>query len=436
MKIIFIIGFNILVYAFGFFVVYGKGLWKNLIFSFTWLLFTIYYFLTPWYFYSVGRSNIWGDDVGYNGVGENISEYYDEGLLYYGIANLLFLIGFFIVKDTKLHDLKDHYKDNKNIAILLFFICLILVLFNFVLSGLNLVDIALGSSEENLFGASGASNYLKNFADSIITCLIICYITKVNMRILIPMFLISFFLFALMGFRYRIIMTILGILFVYLYENQLNYKRSFKPAGIVICIVYFIMFITVNRYELIIGSYNNLKFNPTEFKLGTLITEQTRGMLDDITIIKYYETKDNPKYDYGITFTYFLIRALPRGIVGNWKDQFYPPPAFPIIDEAYNLPPVWAVTGEAPLHYAYFMIAGNVYFLFIGAFLVGLCLGIINRRKNISLPKDRVFLIVISLALFMWYTRGFFPQFVDNLVFLLVPYLIYYSIIPKVNERV
>ncbi|NOT36007.1 MAG: hypothetical protein HOP11_01355 [Saprospiraceae bacterium] len=427
-----IIGFNILVYAFGFFMAYGKGLWKNLIFTFSWLLYSIYYFLTPWYFYSIGRSSIWGDDVGYQGVGENISDYYDEGLLYYGIANLLFLLGFFfITKEKKFDKPIVIHKDNKNLALVLFIICTGLVIVNFLLSGIDLLDIVRGSSDENLFGASGATNYLKNFADSMITCIIICYVAKVDKRTLLVLVLVSFFLFALMGFRYRIIMTILALLLLAIYNYKFSIRQIIRPAIIGIAVLYFFVFITVNRYPLIIGAFDEFEYNPAQFEVVELMTEQTRGMLDDINIIKYYETRETPRYDYGVTFGYFLIRALPRAIVGDWKDQFYPPPAFPIVDEAYNLPPVWAVTGEAPLHYAYFMIAGNIGFLFIGAFVVGLVLGLVSRGRDIRITRDRVFLVILTMALFMWFTRGFFPQFVDNLIFLLIPYFIYYSLVSK-----
>lgn len=431
MKMSLIIGFNIMVYVFGYFIAYGKGLWKNLIFTFSWFLYSIYYFVTPWYFYSTGRTSIWGDDVGYQGVGENIAEYYDEGLLYYGIANLLFLLGFFFITKSKTEKPELTIRDNKSLALTLFGICLGLVVLNFVLSGINLLDIAKGSSDETLFGASGATNYLKNFADSLITCLIICYVAKVDRRLLFFMILLSFFLFALMGFRYRIIMTILGIILLALYHYKFSFKKIIRPALISIAVLYFFVFITVNRYPLIIGAFGDFEYNPAQFNVVELMTEQTRGMLDDINIIKYYETREEPRYDYGVTFGYFLIRAMPRAIVGDWKDQFYPPPAFPIVDEAYNLPPVWAVTGEAPLHYAYFMIAGNIGFLFVGAFIVGLVLGLISRGRDIRNSRDRVFVVVLVLALFMWYTRGFFPQFVDNLVFLLIPYFIYYSLIRK-----
>ncbi|MEP7195895.1 MAG: O-antigen polymerase [Saprospiraceae bacterium] len=424
-----IILFNICVYGFGLVLCYYKGLRENLIFSFSWLMFSIYYFLTPWYFYSIGRRTIWGDDAGYQGVGEDIYDYYDEGLLYYGIANLLFLIGFYFISRYKPNFKIKEFIDNKSLIVVIYFICLGLVLINFSLTGFSIIDIIRGNSDETLFGATGASNYLKNFADSMITCLILCYVIKVDKRILVGIYLISFVLFALMGFRYRMIMTIFGVLLIVLFNYELKIKNIIKPFIVAMGILYLILFITVNRYPLIVGHFNEFVYNPIEFNAGNLLAEQTRGALDDINIIKYYETNDHPEYDYGVTFTYFIVRAIPRFILGDLKDKLYPPPAFPIIDKAYNLPPIWAATGEAPLHYAYFMIAGDIWFLFIGAFIVGLVLGMIQRRLVNGNRKHQVFSIILCLALFMWYTRGYFPQFVDNLIFLFIPFFTYYGLV-------
>jgi hypothetical protein len=218
---------------------------------------------------------------------------------------------------------------------------------------------------------------------------------------------------------------------MFLYKINFSSKQIFKIVSGGLIILYFFAFITVNRYSLILAKFSDIQYNPVKYKIVNLLAEQTRGALDDINIVKYYEVNDHPEYDYGITFLYFVVRAIPRAIIGDYKDQLYPPPAFPIIDKAFNLPPEWAATGEAPLHYAYFLIAGNIWFLFAGAFIVGLILGMIQRNIDYTNPKDQLLSIIICLGLFMWITRGYFPQFVDNIVFLLIPYWIYYAGIKK-----
>lgn len=428
MNIYIIILFNIIVFALGYLFLLIKGFREHILFAFSWIIFTIYYFLTPLYFFSIGRKTIWGDTYSFYGVGEIITEYYDEGFLYFGLAHLMFFLGYFLISYVPYQRSIEVNIDSKKRIVMITLLCFIIVYINFVSSGVNPLDVLLGNSNESLFGAAGESNYFRNFADSLVTCLIICVCVKVDKRFIYLMVLVSFLLFGLMGFRYRIVITFLGFILLYLFRVQITYKKLIKPIMIFLAVMYFILFITINRYSLVLGNFSQLEFNPIQFDSGQLLAEQTRGALDDITIIKYYDSHINPKHDYGITFLYFVIRALPRAIVGDWKDTWYPPPAFPIIDQAYNLPRAWENTGEAPLHYAYFIIAGGLIFLLIGSFLIGIVLRIISINRHYSLPRDRIFLIVICMGLFQWYTRGYFPQFVDHIVFLLIPYWLYFGL--------
>lgn len=431
MKMTFIILLNILIYSGGLMFCLKKGVRNNLIFFFSWILFVIYHFISPLYFYLIGRKTIWGDEPGYQGVGSDISHYYDDGFLYYGIANLLFFIGFFFITSATSKNKPVIYKDSKRIIASILMVCITLVVVNYAISGINLIDILRGDADNTLFGAVGATNYLKNFADSIITCLIICTLARVNKYFLTGSYLLAMVLFLLMGFRYRIIISILGLLGILFLQRRIKIQHFAKNAIVLLAVFYIFLCITVNRYAFITGDYQSMKFNPREFHTLTLLAEQTRGMLDDISIIKYYEETSIPEYDYGASFLYFAVRAVPRVVAGDWKDSMYPPEAFKIISKIFNLPAEWASTGEAPLHYAYFLIAGNVGILFLGAFITGLILGLVQRRIQTNESKGQVLMIIICLALFSWYTRGYFPQLVDNLVFLLIPFWLYYYLIPR-----
>ncbi|HQX44964.1 MAG TPA: hypothetical protein PK209_10440, partial [Saprospiraceae bacterium] len=59
-------------------------------------------------------------------------------------------------------------------------------------------------------------------------------------------------------------------------------------------------------------------------------------------------------------------------------------------------------------------------------FLTGLILSLTTVNRDYHHPKHRIFLVILCMALFQWYTRGYFPQFVDHLVFLLIPYWLYF----------
>ncbi|MBK7694242.1 MAG: hypothetical protein IPI30_07935 [Saprospiraceae bacterium] len=426
MTIYLIILFNLIVYVAGWVFVLLNGLRKHVVFAFSWFIFSIYYLLTPLYFYSKGRATIWGDQGAFLGVGENILEYYDEGFLYFGFASLSFLLGYFFIRHREFVQSGFNFNFSKPLLYWLFGIFFFLVMLNFILSGVNPIEVLTGNSEETLFNAKGGSNYLRNFADSLVSCLVIGFLIKIDRKYWLLFVIVSFVLFAMMGFRYRIIMTVIGVLLLILFNYRFSFKKIFAPLALFSVLLYMILFLTINRYNLIVGDFKNFDYNPVHYDIGSTLAEQTRGALDDINIIKYYHTHPNPKHDYGITFTYFIVRALPRAVVGDYKDKLYPPPAFPIVDEAYNLPLAWAATGEAPLHYAYFIIAGGFWFLVLGAFLTGLILSLTTVNRDYHHPKHRIFLVILCMALFQWYTRGYFPQFVDHLVFLLIPYWLYF----------
>ncbi|WP_287420914.1 hypothetical protein [Candidatus Brachybacter algidus] len=71
---------------------------------------------------------------------------------------------------------------------------------------------------------------------------------------------------------------------------------------------YGLLFVTYNRHVFIKGDWEKLSANPIEFDYSTFF-EQTRGMLDDITIIKYYET--NPLGKHTGNYIYLLLLSYP-----------------------------------------------------------------------------------------------------------------------------
>lgn len=421
--------FNLMVYALGIYIlVKNGGIKKNLIFGFCMLLFTIYYFITPVYFYSVGRRTIWGDELGHRGVGVNILDFYDTGLLLYGLANLFFILGYISTKSNISaipNQIKtfEFSKEKRTWGIIIsFVICFSLVLYNFINDGLDLVTLLFGSKELSIAGMAATSNYLKNFSDSLIAILIMARYYKVSNKIFIPMIILSFILFVLMGFRYRVILSILGIAFCSLYQKSFNKKQLIKMFLFFITFLYLMFFITYNRWRLSRAQWSSISYNPAKFEYQ-MFFEQTRGMLDDITIIKYYYTNPDPKYDYGVTFLYFLVRLMPRAIVGDeFKDSFYPFPAYPIMFEAYDVKRFWgsANTGEAPLHLAYFYIAYGIYGLLILSFLTGRFINWFKRNYPFKNNNQIILHILLTCAFFQWITRGYFPGFVDHLGFMLI----------------
>ena len=286
-EILIAIVINVLVYVFGFGVIKKiGGIRYNLTYVFSLLLFFIYYFITPIIFYFLGRSTIWGDEGPNQGVGVKILDYYGKTLIYYGIANLFFILGyiFFKRKNIQIEQLDEPKKDVVQRAIIISFIlCTGVVFSNYLAEGINPLDIFLGDTDSAIGGVTGSSNYLRNFADSLIAINICAFYFKVKNKYLVPMILISVLLFFLMGFRYRIILLALGFIFNYL----LTTKKKIDILKSVIFLLFFsysLLFITYNRYVFANGRWDEFTASPLQFEYSTFL-EQTRGMLDDITII-------------------------------------------------------------------------------------------------------------------------------------------------------
>jgi len=428
-----IIIFNITVYFGVFYYITKKGIKQNIVIFFYWSLVTLYYFLTPVYFYFTGRATIWDDSdflvSNAGSIGENITNYYGISLIYFSIANLLLSLGYFIVPPKKSNIRKFSFINPSKYIVFLYIVCLIAVITNFLSIGLNPYLILTGRSNETLYGSLGGTGYLNNFSDSMITCLILAKFYKIDRRYFYVLVVIGFTLFSMMGFRYRIIMVLLGWFLISYFNSKekFNFTKYFNLSIIFVLGFYLLVFITINRHEFTGLRNEGLSYDVFKVNLLDLLAEQTRGALDDITVVKYYETNESPKYDYGSTFIYFLIRATPRQLVGDeFKDSFYPPPAFKIVNEAYNLPGTFAEdTGERPLNLIYFMISGGVTFLFFGSFLSGVFLKILVRKKSYKSNNEMIYLTIICLVLFIWVTRGYFAQAVDNFFFLMIPYWIF-----------
>jgi len=419
---------NVIVLSSGYLYIFLKGARNHIVFTFSWLIFSVYYFITPLYFYLSGRKTIWGQDVEFMGLGEDISAYYTKGFAYFGLGIFSFLLGYvFINKPSISLNISSRFR-NPIALVWIYWFFYSLILINFLIEGINPLAILLGDESGRTLSESGGSNYIKNLSDSLISCVIIASIFKLNKRHLILMILLGSVLFLLMGFRYRIILLFIGIIIPWLYNNRFNFKNAIKLILYFFISFYLILFITFNRFNFVYGKWDELDYQLKEYGIVETLAEQTRGALDDINIIKYYNTNETAQFDYGITFMYFIVRAVPRSLFGEWKDSMYPPPAFKIIHEAYNLPPYWGNTGEAPLFMAYFYIAGGFFGLISLCFLMGLSIGYFTMIGPSHNPRYLSLMCIFCCALFMWYTRGYFPQFLDHLLFLLIPYFLFFKL--------
>jgi len=431
---------NILVFIFGFYSVQKQGgIKKNFPYFLSIFILLLYTFLTPFYFYATGRSRLFGSEDTYSKVGKDISDFYQSGLLYYGLANLMFILGYNSFKFEPKQNLNFSPVSTdyiKKVTLRIFFLLFGIILLDLLLAGINPLKLLTSSeSDVTLFGAETTSNYLRNFADSLITLLLFLFLFKLDNKFFIPILIVGLVLFSLMGFRYRIILTLMGLAFIQYWQFGISKKMITTYIVAFVFFIYFVFFITYNRFELVAGKINDLVFDPTQFKYETFF-EQTRGVLADFTIIKHYEQNPSAEYDYGQSFALTIIRMLPRNLFGSLKDDVYSNIiAFQQMNIAYEMPPSWGTLGEACLHYGYFYIAFGLPGLFIMSFLMGY---LISRFRKIADPQTvfgNMANIIFALALFQYLTRGYFPQFIDHLIYLMIPLFLIKYFIQKEMEK-
>lgn len=392
-----------------------NGGWnRHLPYMFTLCIYILYLLITPLFFYFDGRRTLNGTDI---------SMYYGKSFLYNLIGVFCFVVGYWI-KGLRLNG-KWNYTPKRllenphKILSVIFYGTYCIVLVNLAIGGVNIGNVFLGNEQLGM-GAKGASYFFQNFSDSLITILILAYLLDVPRRKLILWILASFFLFSLLGFRYRIILSLIGFLFVFLYKNRLKLSVVMLALTLAISFLYVVLFSTLNRQTLLLRNYNALIFNPAKFKYKNFF-EQTRGALADMAVYKLYENPArNPSHDYGATmFGYVFIRMIPRTIMPD-KDKFYPPPQIEVVNMAYDA--YWGKSaGEAILSMGALYIAGGIIALIIGNFFWGVILRWVGDSIRVRDPLSVIAYIVIALASFQWITRGYFPQAIDHAVYLSIP---------------
>ena len=388
-------------------------------------LLLIYCLITPVCFYLLGRETATGDAGYFRFVGKRITDYYEPGMLAYMIANGCFVAGFRCRHKAEsiavgLLPAPASLPRLRWFVIGLYAVFMGVVLTDIGISGINVSAMLLGNSEERLMTSQSATNtyYFRAFADSIITTIILyAYLNGSRLKLFL-LIVPAFGLFALLGFRYRMILTVLGLVLVYFqHGTKIN---KWRWAGVGLALLYFVLAITHNRWLFITGAYDRMSLNPSSYSY-TLLLDQTRGSLVDFNLLRYYDENLGLTHDYGTSmFGYVIIRVIPRQLFPTGEKP-YPSPFIDVLDKSLELPSGWLRIGEATLHYGAFYAAFGWLGFFIMPFVMGRWISYVCGRNLSSTPLGFLKQILFSLALFQFITRGYFPQFVDHFVYLSIP---------------
>jgi hypothetical protein len=348
-----------------------------------------------------------------------VDDYIVKALFLDSLFLICFAIGYFFFLRKNEGTQCDTKKISPYVVIFLYWTCFSLIFLNNFLADIDLLGKWLGNSNQMTYGIRGLSYWLQNLLDSLIVITLMAYAININRAHLCVMLIGCVFFIVPFGFRYRLIFLLLGFLIIFVRKNQFQWKKVISMCLLLIAITMSTLFLGANRTA-IVGQENK----DFTFKLLNVknLVMQTRGAYVDLAI---YQGIDSGviKHDYGKSFTYDLfVRVMPASFFSEGIKP-YPPQLMRDVDHLINMNKFddckGCRTGEAQT------IMGGLYYsigssgICLAAILIGLLLRFYANHQANQLKF--ICGIATLLALFTFITRGYFPQFVDNLFYLTMP---------------
>ena len=205
---------------------------------------------------------------------------------------------------------------------------------------------------------------------------------------------------------------------IYIFDNRLSIKAISKYLILLLIFFYALMLLTANRTNIYMQKFDEISFDYTEFPYDAVF-DQAKGSLIDFAMYKSVDA-GHVSIDYGETmFGYIFIKMLPSAFFSGGITP-YPPPQMIAIDNA--------ISADRNVGEATTSLGGTFYaFYYPGIYIFAFVLGAIIARAQNRFEKGFFSLLVglvFSLAAFQWITRGYFPQTIDHLVYMLFPILL------------
>jgi hypothetical protein len=413
-----LIGLTIfIVFANLYFVKHTGGIRNNILNIFLLATFSFYLLLTPAVYYFTENSYA---------VNVDVRDYWGIGTLQIFLHILFYSIGYYYVLNrypakvifTSREVRVSFFRKYEHILFFIFIALFALIFINTLSVGINFVDIVLGKHGDPTLGLRGGSYYIQNLADSLITILIASFYFRIKKIYIIIMLLVAIPLFLILGFRYRILLTFFGFFMIYIFDNRLSIKAISKYLILLLIFFYALMLLTANRTNIYMQKFDEISFDYTEFPYDAVF-DQAKGSLIDFAMYKSVDA-GHVSIDYGETmFGYIFIKMLPSAFFSGGIKP-YPPPQMIAIDNA--------ISADRNVGEATTSLGGTFYaFYYPGIYIFAFVLGAIIARAQNRFEKGFFSLLVglvFSLAAFQWITRGYFPQTIDHLVYMLFPILL------------
>lgn len=399
----------IILFVLGFYIV-SLNPRKNFLLTFVLAVYLIYWLLGPMntldkkYFFHLGA---------------NFENYFDDVIIIYIISLSALLLSYIVGNRLTLSKLYRYkrkiYRINKNykVYLLLFFLAVTFI-------------VNRKSSAENLEYSGGFLNYLLFLSDSLILGFTILIYEKKFKKWHLILLIITLLYYLFLGFRYRIILFLLALLYHYYIILNLSFKTILKWSFLIIVIAYLLNFITNNR-----DAFRQFELEKVTLKSETayemtpyeLVMHQTDNHKTDMVAFKYLQ-ENSLLHDYGESM---FLNIFYRIIPANFFDDNTKPkvPQQEIIRNSFGTNEGFyagaAVTNALEYYIAY-SYYGVVFFMGI----IGFVMGKLSKNTNLSIPRDRVKIIIFAMFIFQEITRAYLPQNITLLVFLLLTFKLFY----------
>ncbi|RTZ00893.1 O-antigen polysaccharide polymerase Wzy [Flavobacterium sp. RSP49] len=353
----------------------------------------------------------------YTHLGGNFSAGFYETLQLYALALFFFLLAYsisFKFSNFKRKVIFYYQLNSKHKYYMWFFF-------------ISLVSMIRRNFEENVYGG-GFYNYLAFLGDSLILAFIVLIYEKKFSKTWHWLLLGgSLLAYMVLGFRYRILLLIIGVIYHFAVTSNLSFKTVIKWIAIGCVVAYAINFITLNREALRTLEFQDVTFeSKTQYGLSPyqMVLQQTDNYKTEMMVVKYIRD-NNIEPDYGESmFTHIFIRIIPASFFENDKKPEIP--QMNVLRNSFNSIEGYyagAAVSNVIEYYIAFGVIGIIFFMS----LLGSFLGYIAKKTNFDITRDRVINAMIAMVLFQELTRGYLPQNITLLAFLLITLKLFYK---------
>lgn len=402
------------------------GVSRHLAYCFSLFVYFFYVGVTPAINFYTGVRSLYGIDYG---------DYFPEAMGVYVVGLAAFTFGYWSsvhLRPTRPYSKLLTHEDWRSPLVVLsvmFVLFAVATFFNLSTAGFDdwtvLFDFSNKTGGESgivylysLTSPHPEFNYVKALTDTFIALLIMFLVYRMPRLWWWALVIVCGYFFLLSGWRYRIIMLMVGAAGYFWYNLRWRPQDYWKAVLVIVFCVLGVMLLTLNRMAIAkrIGSETTLDLRRFDEKL---LTEQTINSQVFMLMLRYRDEHQMP-LDWGRTmFLQTYYRAIPSRF---FPDQKKPSP--PLLEWQWaaqgtpedGQPPRTGAITDWEEYYLSFGWAG----LIVLAAMVGWLLG-----RLAHLPEGDFYLawkLCCTAFMFQIITRGYLPQQVELFVYLMFPF--------------